>query len=87
VRAQSGGSGRIRLIGSAVRENGRATITVAPALVAPDDPLFFVDGSQKAIRFVTDDLSEMTLVGGASSVTGTASGLIRDLVAAAIARK
>jgi len=87
VRAQSGGSGRIRLIGSAVRENGRATITVAPALVAPDDPLFFVDGSQKAIRFVTDDLSEMTLVGGASSVTGTASALLRDLVAAAIARE
>ena len=87
MRAQAGGGGRIRLIGRAVRENGRATITVAPALVAPDDPLFFVDGSQKAIRFAGEDIGEMTLVGGASTVTGTASALIRDLVAAAIARK
>jgi len=34
-----------------------------------------------------EDIGEMTLVGGASTVTGTASALIRDLVAAAIARK
>jgi homoserine dehydrogenase len=87
VRAQAGGSGRIRLVGRAVRENGRATISVAPKLVAPDDPLFFVDGTQKAIRFATDDLGEMTLVGGASNLTGTASALLRDLVAAAMARK
>jgi len=32
-------------------------------------------------------LSELTLIGGASTVTGTASALIRNLVAAAIARK
>jgi homoserine dehydrogenase len=87
VRAQAGGGGRIRLIGRAVREDGRATISVAPTLIAPDDPLFFVDGAQKAIRFHGDDLGAMTVVGGASSLTGTASALLRDLIEAAAARK
>lgn len=85
LRAQAHGSGRVRLIARAVRGPERATMTVAPVLLPPDDPLFFVDGAQKAVRFVSDDLGAMTLVGGATGPTGTASALLRDLVTAALA--
>jgi homoserine dehydrogenase len=87
VRAQSHGSGRVRLIARAVREGGRATMSVAPELLPPDDPLFFVDGAQKAIRICSDDLGAMTLVGGATGPLGTASALLRDLIAAALATR
>jgi homoserine dehydrogenase len=86
LRAQAQGSGRVRLIARAVRGPDRATMSVAPALLPPDDPLFFVDGAQKAVRVVSDDLGAMTLVGGASGPTGTASALLRDLLAVALAR-
>jgi homoserine dehydrogenase len=85
LRAQAQGSGRVRLIARAVRGPGRATMSVTPTLLPPDDPLFFVDGAQKAVRFVGDDLGAMTLVGGATGPTGTASALLRDLVSAALA--
>ncbi len=87
------GSGRLRLVGRARRESttrGTVTtthITVAPELVAPDDPLHDVDGTNKAIHFCGDDLGEFTLIGGASSRVGTASALLRDLIAAARGRR
>ena len=73
----------MRLIGRATA----AGITVAPEVVAAGDPLHGVDGANKAIRFVGEDFGEFTLVGGASSRVGTASALLRDLIAAARARR
>jgi homoserine dehydrogenase len=85
LRAQAQGSGRVRLIARAARGVERATMSVTPTLLPPDDPLFFVDGAQKAIRITSDDLGALTLVGGGTGPTATASALLRDLVTAALA--
>jgi homoserine dehydrogenase len=77
------GPERLRLVGRAVRESDGVRITVAPELVAPGDVLFDVEGTRKAVTFRSEDLGEMSLVGGASSLAGTASALQRDLIAAA----
>ncbi|MBM4015609.1 MAG: hypothetical protein FJ293_11685 [Planctomycetes bacterium] len=86
VAAAQGGPERLRLIGRAWRDGGRTRIVVTPELVAPGDPFHALDGAEKAVTFRSDDLGELTVSGGASSRTGTASALLRDLIAAAAAR-
>jgi len=81
------GPERLRLVGRARRVGTSALLSVIPELVAPTDPLHDVEGTSKAVTFRGEDLGEMTLVGGASSRSGTASALLRDLVAAARARR
>ena len=73
--------GRIRLIGRAVRRNGGAVVTVAPEVVPPHNPFHLVDGARKAIRFVTDDLGELVVTGGASGRRDVAAALLRDILA------
>jgi len=87
VQAQSRLAGRIRLLGRAVVEQGRTRLSVAPILLPPEDPLYFVDGAQKAVRIRSDDLGAMTLSGGESSRTSTAAALLRDLLSAALERR
>jgi homoserine dehydrogenase len=87
VQAQARLAGRIRLIGRALDDQGRVRLSVTPVLVPPEDPLYHVDGTNKAIRIHSDDLGAMTFQGGASSRTATASALLRDLVRCALERR
>ena len=81
------GPERLRLVGRAFRDGDRARVVVAPELVSPDDPFHPLEGAEKAVTFRSADLGDLTLSGGASSRTGTASALLRDLLAAARARR
>lgn len=87
LAAARAGPERVRLVGHARREAGGVRLTVAPELVAPDDPLHAADGAEKAITFTSGDLGPLTVLGGASHRRGTASALLRDLLAAARARR
>lgn len=87
IEAAQRGPDRLRLVGRAWRDGGHARITVAPELVEPGDPLYALDGAEKGVTFRSADLGDLTIAGGASSRTGTASALLRDLIAAARARR
>jgi len=87
VASARSGPGRLRLVGRARRAGASVDLTVAPELVAPGDPLHSVEGAEKAVTFVTREFGELTLQGGASSRLATASALVRDLLAAARARR
>src|SRR5439155_1297372 len=75
--------GRLRLIGRVERERRRIRIAVAPEITFPGDSFYDCEGANKAVRFSSIDLGDVTLIGGASSLRGTASALLRDLIAAA----
>lgn len=81
------GPERLRLVARAVRSRNATRLSVLPELVEPGDPLHACDGAEKAVAFTSDDLGTLTVLGGASSRTGTAAALLRDLVAAARARR
>lgn len=73
--------GRLRLVGRAtLRDDGRAALSVAPEVVPASDPFFLVDGKRKGVRFVTDDFSELVMLGGASGRTDVAASLLKDMI-------
>jgi homoserine dehydrogenase len=72
--------GRLRLVGRARRTAAGVAVTVAPEVVSPSDPFYLVEGPQKAARFVTDDLGEQVIMGGASGRRDVAAALLKDML-------
>jgi homoserine dehydrogenase len=53
---------------------------VAPKLLDKDHPLASVNGSEKAISYMTDTMDQITVMGGKSSPVGAAAALLKDLI-------
>lgn len=70
----------IKLIGSAMRTDNGIQLRVAPQKLAKDHPLANVNGSEKAISYLTDTMHRITVMGGKSSPTGAAAALLKDLI-------
>jgi len=70
----------IKLIGSAVREGDRIALRVAPVALAGDHPLALVNGSEKAISYMTDTMDRVTVSGGKSSPVGAAAAVLKDMI-------
>jgi len=79
VKAKSNGQ-VIKLIGSAVKENGAIKLEVAPRSLAMDHPLASINYAEKGIRYFTDSMGSITVSGGKSSPVGAAAALLKDLV-------
>lgn len=73
-------SGRLRLVGRAVRTGAKTELTVAPEVVAANDPFYLVEGPSKGVKFVTDDFGTLTVLGGASGRTDVAAALLKDIL-------
>lgn len=72
---------KYKLLGSTCRnENGQLVMTVAPCPLSHDHPLFSADGKNKAVRYTSDTLGDLTVMGGASGTTPAAASVLRDLV-------
>lgn len=71
---------RLRLVGSARRENGRVTARVAPTRVAADDLFAQVPGMANALIFETDLLGEIAVVQRDGGLVQTAYALLSDLL-------
>ena len=70
----------IKLIGSAELINGKVELNVAPKLLDKGHPLASVNGSEKAISYMTDTMERITVMGGKSSPVGAAAALLKDLI-------
>ncbi|MFW2368612.1 MAG: homoserine dehydrogenase [Desulforhopalus sp.] len=70
----------IKLIGSAIIDNGEITLTVEPKAIGLNHPLAQVNGSEKAITYTTDTMGAITVMGGKSSPVGAAAALLKDLL-------
>lgn len=72
---------KYKLIGTASRnQQGQLKLTVAPQAIGPEHSLFSADGKNKAVRYTSDTLGDLTLMGGASGTTPAAASVLRDLI-------
>lgn len=71
---------KYKLIGRAIKENGIIQMSVKLEKLTADHPLYGVRGKNKAVRYVSDVLGDLTIIGGASGVTPAAASLLRDLI-------
>lgn len=71
---------RYKLIGRATREGETLHMVVRPEKLGEGHAFYHVDGKNKAVRYESDTLGELTLIGGASGTTAAAASILRDIV-------
>lgn len=71
---------RYKLIGRTMREGKELNMVVRPEKVGEEHTFYNVDGKNKAVRYVSDTLGELTLIGGASGTTAAAASILRDII-------
>lgn len=79
TRAREQGK-RIKLIGSAHREDGTIKLAVAPRSLDNGHPLASVNGPEKAVTYTTDTMGSITVMGGKSSPLGAAAAVLKDMI-------
>ncbi len=70
----------IKLIGTAEMIGSDIKLSVKPKYLNQDHPLASVNGSEKAITYMTDTMGSITVMGGKSSPVGAAAALLKDLI-------
>lgn len=70
----------IKLIGSCEIIQGSPRLCVAPKQLDQDHPLALINGSEKAITYMSDTMGAVTVSGGRSSPVGAAAALLKDLI-------
>ena len=79
--SDAAGAGEVmKLVGRAKRTESGVELTVAPRRLKKDHPLAAVNGSEKAISYLTDTMHRVTVSGGKSSPVGAAAALLKDLI-------
>ncbi|MBE3133588.1 MAG: homoserine dehydrogenase, partial [Acidobacteria bacterium] len=79
--AQAGRDGVvIKLVGAAEFVGGEVRLSVAPRRLKANHPLASVNGSEKAISYMTDTMDRITVSGGKSSPVGAAAAMLEDLI-------
>lgn len=71
---------KYKLVGKSIRENGKIHMTVKLEKLEQNHPLYDVDGKNKAVRYTTDVLGDLTIMGGASGVIPAGASILRDLI-------
>lgn len=70
----------IKLIGTAEIVNGEVRLSVGPKALDENHPLALVNGSEKAITYISDTMGSITVMGGKSSPVGAAAAMLKDLI-------
>lgn len=70
----------IKLIGSAELVDGKVQLSVSPKRLDKTHPLASVNGSEKAMSYMTDTMDRVTVMGGKSSPGGAAAAMLKDLI-------
>ncbi len=71
---------KYKLVGRAEISDGKLHLTVKPDPIPANHLLYAVSGKNKAVRYVSDTLGELVIMGGASGTTPAAASVLRDLV-------
>ena len=71
---------KYKLVGKAIKENGKVQMTVKLEKLGPTHPFYGVYGKNKAVRYVSDVLGDLTIIGGASGVIPAGAAVLRDLI-------
>lgn len=71
---------RIKLLASAIIENGKISLEVKPCFISPAHPLYHVNGTNKGIVFETKEMGTICVTGGASHPRGAAAAALKDII-------
>lgn len=71
---------KYKLVGKTEIVNNELEMSVKLQLLDPSNPLYGVEGKNKAVRYISDTLGELTIIGGASGVTPAAASILRDII-------
>lgn len=71
---------KYKLIGKAIKTYNGLQMSVKLECIDSDNPLFGVDGKNKAVKYTSDTLGDLTIIGGASGVVPAAASILRDLI-------
>lgn len=71
---------KYKLIGRTTKNNTALNISVGLEMIDQDNPFYGVCGKNKAVRYKSDTLGDLTIIGGASGVTPAAASILRDII-------
>jgi homoserine dehydrogenase len=71
---------KYKLVGKTVDKGGKLKMTVKLEKLSKEHPLYGVDGKNKGVRYTSDTLGDLTIIGGASGVTPAAASILRDIL-------
>ena len=71
---------KIKLIGRAKLIDDKVRVSVEIEEINNSHPLFMVDDKNKGVVYRTDNLGDITVIGGASSPRNSAASLMRDII-------
>ena len=71
---------RYKLIGRSQVIEGRIRMTVGLERIGADQSLYGVEGKNKAVRYTSSTLGDLTVIGGASGTLPAAASIYRDIV-------
>lgn len=80
IRAAAEEGCKYKLVGKTVADGDQLKMTVKPEKLSADHLLYNVEGKNKAVRYVSDTLGEVAIIGGASGVIPAAASILRDIV-------
>ena len=71
---------KFKLVGKTVKTPSGLSMSVKLEKLSSDQLLYSVEGKNKAVRYVSDTLGEVVIIGGASGVIPAAASILRDIV-------
>lgn len=71
---------KYKLVGKTIRNDEGLEMSVRLEKLDKDNLLYGVDGKNKAVRYTSDTLGDLTIIGGASGVIPAAASILRDLI-------
>lgn len=71
---------KYKLIGKALNRNGTISMEVKLDILNVHSSMYNVNGKNKAVKYTSDTLGDLTLIGGASGLTPAAGSILRDII-------
>lgn len=71
---------KLKLIGKALKTDNKIDIQVKLEKLEKNHPLYNVNGKNKGVKYTSDSLGDLTIIGGASGVTPAAASILRDII-------
>lgn len=71
---------KFKLVGKIYNEKGKISIEVKPELIEEGNILATINGKNKGLRFSSDTLGEVIVIGGASGTINAAASILRDII-------
>jgi len=71
---------RYRLVGRTSKIDDEVRMSVSLERLPSSHPFYNLEGANKAVRYISDTLGDLTMVGGASDLKAAAASILRDCI-------